>query len=657
MFFLGALVAGLSPMLVAVILTPLAPVLREAPWRLAVGVVLYTMLASVVPATLYAVAVDRVMDIHLVLRKALQHRIARDAVWLVILGPVSYLLVDMYRHRGLTMTEYLQLPLPFALMGLSLVGFLALTFRQQILRLVDRWFLRETIDYVEAVSRLERGLRETRTIREIAMLVAREIDAALHPTVVLVLVADEKGQRFVPIVGAVPPLDRHALLVELLRSAPAGTPLEVTAEGPVGRVLPPHERDWLSETGVQMLAPLLGTTGMLFGIVGIGDARNGLPYIPRDRTLVSTMCSQAAVQVEIRWLRERSEDEPPAAFAEAVASVNWQTEAAACCPRCLTVLPPATRTCPCGAETTVAALPLLVKGKFRIERMVGAGGMGVVYRAVDIVLNRKVAVKTLPALTARHARRLQREARAMASVLHPNLALIYGFEEWRGTPLLIVEYLDGGTLMDLLRRGPLDVGAAIDLGVVVADILDRLHASGVLHRDIKPSNIGFTDRGVPKLLDFGLSSIFDHTIDVEVVEARRVAVAQSLAPDLLESARATASLTISNHLIGTPLYMSPEAAAGQPPDPSFDYWSLCIVLYEAIAARHPLIGRTIGDILQAIQSQPLPPVTTFQPGCPEAVVRFLSDALSLDPSRRPASAADLRSRLQWLRATVPSERR
>jgi hypothetical protein len=657
-FFLAALVAGLSPMLVAVIATPIVPALQEPRWRLTVSILLYTMLASVVPSTLYAVAVDRVMDIHLVLRKALQHRIARDAFWIVSLGPVTYLLFDIYRHRELTMTQYFELPLPLALLGSSLVGFTALTFHHQLLRIVDRWFFRETVDYVEALSRLERGLRGTRSVQEIAAVVAREIDSALHPTAVAVLVADEHGKQFVTVDGALPPLDRHALLVELIRSTPAATGLDVSPEGPIVRVLPARDREWLLETDLRLLSPLLGTTGILFGVVGVGEARNGLPYIARDRTLVTTMSSQAAFQVENQWLRDRSIDEPQATLIDAVPSVKWQNEPAAYCPGCLTVLPPETKHCSCGAATKTAALPLLVKGKFRIERMLGSGGMGIVYLAVDIVLNRKVAVKTLPTLTVKHARRLQREARAMASVLHPNLALIYGFEEWRGTPLLVVEYLEGGTLMDSLRLGRLDVAGVIDLGVVLADVLDRLHASGVLHRDIKPSNIGFTASGVPKLLDFGLASILDRSMDATDpdLEPRPLEVADRLAQELLEPARSQSSLTFTNHLIGTPLYLSPEAVAGQPPQPSFDHWSLCVLLYEAIAGRHPLSGYPIGDILHRIQYQPLPAIGDLQPECPAPVAAFLTDALSLEPARRPATAGELRNRLQRLRATLGSGR-
>ena len=183
---------------------------------------------------------------------------------------------------------------------------------------------------------------------------------------------------------------------------------------------------------------------------------------------------QAALQIENRRLRGREADESYTPRDSVAQGLVWQDEPAVYCPACSLVWSPETRQCSCGTAATAAALPLFVQGKFRLERLVGAGGMGIVYLAVDMVLDRQVAIKTLPSLRSESADRLHREARTMARVLHPNLALIYGAEQWRGTPMLIVEYLDGGTLRDWIRRGPVPYAEAIDLGIVLADVLDRV---------------------------------------------------------------------------------------------------------------------------------------------------------------------------------------
>ena len=257
-------------------------------------------------------------------------------------------------------------------------------------------------------------------------------------------------------------------------------------------------------------------------------------------------------------------------------------------------------------------LPLFVKRKFRLERLVGMGGMGVVYLAVDMVLDRQVAIKTLPSLRPESAERMHREARAMAAVLHPNLALIYGTEQWHGTPMLIVEYLDGGTLRDRICRGPMSYAEAIDLGAVLADVLDRVHASGVLHRDVKPSNIGFTGDGRPKLLDFGLA-LLGRTQDPGSAAGRQSGCATAA---LLRSADPAATVTVAERLVGTPLYMAPEALAGVAPQPSFDLWGLALVLYEAIAGCHPFAANDVAAVLAAAERADVPDIRNYRPTCP-----------------------------------------
>ena len=133
--------------------------------------------------------------------------------------------------------------------------------------------------------------------------------------------------------------------------------------------------------------------------------------------------------------------------------------------------------------------------------------MGVVYRAKDLTLGRAVALKTLPATSPEDSARLRREARAMAAITHPNLALIFGVETWQGTPILVIEYLAGSTLAERLPTGPMAWEEVLELSLVLASVLERVHGSGILHRDVKPSNIGFTEEDVPKLLDFGLVRI------------------------------------------------------------------------------------------------------------------------------------------------------
>ena len=240
------------------------------------------------------------------------------------------------------------------------------------------------------------------------------------------------------------------------------------ARSALARLLPDADQDWIAASGAQILAPLVGASGDLLGVVAIGPGTSDLPYTARHVALATAMCGQAAMQLENRWLRE-TRGAAAGAPAPRAGGVAWQDEPATWCPNCSETSSPDTRRCRCGTATRPAVLPLFVNAKFRLQRFLGAGGTGVVYLATDMALDRKVAIKTLPPMRREYAERLRREARAMASVLHPNLATIYGAEEWHDTPLLIVEYLEGGTLLDWLARGPMPVDETLDLGIMLAD--------------------------------------------------------------------------------------------------------------------------------------------------------------------------------------------
>jgi hypothetical protein len=645
-WFVASLGIALSPILIVVLLTPLFPALTSPLWRARVGAIVYIALASMVPTTAYAVAVSQVMDLHLMIRRTLQYGLAKTSVWCAILLPLLYLVFDIYNNRSLRVEEYLTLRRPFEPVLLSVVSFGILTFRHHILRFVDRWFSRDASDHTESMARLEQGLRSTRTIRDISTVLKREIERAVHPSSIAVLMVDSEGEQLVSLESQVPPLRHGSTLLDILRSIRTEIQIGYRADGPLAGLLPPADREWLSSTGFGFFSPLLGSPGILLGVVGIGENRNGLAYSERERMLITAMTGQAALKLENSQLRERA----PVLGTHGVThdtSADWANEPAERCPQCHTMWKPATRYCECGAATLEAALPLNVKGKFRVQRFIGSGGTGVVYLAVDLALDRKVAIKTLPAIRLKHAARLHREARAMANVTHPNLALIYGAEEWKGTPILIFEYLEGGTLLDSLNRGPLALEDVIELGTQLADALDVMHASGVLHRDIKPSNIGYASDGTPKILDFGLAAILEGSRTIGTPPAV-VPSDPGMIAELMWGGEPTASLTVTQQLVGTPLYLSPEALASQPPQASFDLWGLCVVLFQAYAGRHPLAGESIVDLIKTLQRGALPDVRDFRADCPAAFAAFLNDALSPVVARRPVSAADLRTRLRWL---------
>jgi serine/threonine protein kinase/tetratricopeptide (TPR) repeat protein len=262
----------------------------------------------------------------------------------------------------------------------------------------------------------------------------------------------------------------------------------------------------------------------------------------------------------------------------------------------------------------VAEVPARI-GRFTIERKLGEGGMGVVYAARDDRLQRTVALKTLSALTNNPTarQRLWREARAAASVNHPNVCQIYEIGEEDGDLFIAMELLEGEVLADRLRRGPLSAVDTVPIGLDVLAALSALHARGIVHRDLKPSNVFMTAHGV-KLLDFGLAR-----------------------PQLEVALAATIDdLTGNGMVMGTPRYMSPEQVTGKPVDARTDLFATGAILFEMLAGRPAFGGNTIAEVIHATCYEQPPALTGSS--AVAAVDRVIRRALAKRPEERPESA-------------------
>src|SRR2546426_7231863 len=227
-------------------------------------------------------------------------------------------------------------------------------------------------------------------------------------------------------------------------------------------------------------------------------------------------------------------------------------------------------------------------GPYEIVAPLGAGGMGEVYRARDTKLGRAVALTLLPPLftaDADRAARFEREARLLASLNHPHIGAIYGFEDAGNVPALVLELVEGDTLDDRVRRGPLAFSEALSVAHQIADALDAAHASGIIHRDLKPSNIKITRDGLVKVLDFGLA---------------KALAAEGSGPDQSTSPTMTEDGTIRGVILGTAAYMSPEQARGRPVDKRTDIWAFGCVLFECLTGQQLFAGETVSDTIAKI---------------------------------------------------------
>ncbi len=261
-------------------------------------------------------------------------------------------------------------------------------------------------------------------------------------------------------------------------------------------------------------------------------------------------------------------------------------------------------------------------GHYRISRKLGQGGMGVVYEARDERLERTVALKTLPTMAGDEAsrKRLWREARAAASVNHPNICQIYEIGEDTGGLFIAMELLAGEALADQLQRGPLNVAEAVTVGLEILSALSALHARGIIHRDLKPSNVFRTPHGV-KLLDFGLAR-----------------------PEL-DNATAAGDLTRTGTIMGTPRYMAPEAIRGDTVDARSDLFATGAILFEMLAGRPAFDGRTVADVIHATVYEQPPALSGSS--VVAAVDRVIRQALAKRPSERLPSAEVMAEELRW----------
>jgi serine/threonine protein kinase/Tol biopolymer transport system component len=274
-------------------------------------------------------------------------------------------------------------------------------------------------------------------------------------------------------------------------------------------------------------------------------------------------------------------------------------------------------------------------GVYQLQTLLGAGGMGEVYRARDTRLGRDVAIKILPRIFTANPDRLarfEREARMLASLNHPNIGAIYGVEEEDGILALVLELAEGPTLADRLAKGPLPVREALSIATQIADALDAAHERGIVHRDLKPANVVLTIDGHMKVLDFGLA---------------KVATGDQAGPDLTQSPTMTIGGTREGIILGTAAYMSPEQARGQAVDKRTDIWAFGCVLYEMLTGRAAFAGDSVSEILARVLERE-PDWTAIPAPLQPRIHELLRRCLEKDPKKRRRDVGDIRVEIEQI---------
>ncbi len=281
---------------------------------------------------------------------------------------------------------------------------------------------------------------------------------------------------------------------------------------------------------------------------------------------------------------------------------------------------------------------------YQVEELIGEGGMGVVYRACDIQLQRSVALKVLsPELIADPGRkkRFLVEARAAAAVSHPAIAQIYEIDEADGTAFIAMEFVDGRTVGRLVREGEIDLLGAVEIGLQVAEGLAKAHEARIIHRDIKSDNIMVTRDGHAKLLDFGLAKLMETGSE------------DSLGPQTLSRTLTLEQAhTLAGAVLGTLNYMSPEQARGRVLDHRSDIFSLGVVLYEMVSGELPFKGDSPLDTMHAIAFEEAKPVTALRRNLPLQIHQIISRCLRKRPEDRYPDAREMAADLKRLKSDL-----
>jgi len=562
-----------------------------------------------VPASFaYAILRHRLFDVSLIVRQGIRYAMTRRFIDALIPALGALVLADVYVNRDQPVRVMIESRWWwFVLIGIALM--VVRSRRDEWLKRVDRRFFRERYDAHRLLTSIAEQTARAASFDATAPAIVQQIDEALRPTFVTLL-------RYVPAESAFNSVSSASALEQTPRSLPASLsvigvvavlrkPLALSLGDTawVRHQLPIEERSLLLDQGIELLVPMPGgTAGELpLGLLALGPRRSEQPYDQQDLDLLVTIAAAVGV------LLERTTEE-----ARGVAECET-------CGRCFDS---GVRVCAIDGHTLAAVRgSRLLNSRYRLERRLGRGGMGVVYAARDVVLEREVAVKVIRDEIVgplNLASRFRGEARAAASFAHPHVVRVYDFGVGRGEQaFLVMELLEGMTLRQRLASGsPMLADEALHILRGVCSALSAAHDLGIVHRDLKPENI-FLHRHatalVPKVLDFGLAKAFD----------TRALTDGSTALD------SSAGL-----LVGTVEYMAPEQAAGDSVSPAWDVWAVAVIAYEMLTGSHPFRGPRVDRAASANGLGSGALVLS------DAARTFFKDALSTERSIRPPGARE-----------------
>jgi hypothetical protein len=580
----------------------------------------------------YAIVRHQVIPVSIIVRRSVQYLLAKNALQVLLALPILGVVISIVANPNRSVAEILlRNSFHFYLLAVAAIA-VGLFFRKHLTSWIDRKFFREQYDQDRILRELADDIKNHDSVAEMSRMVSQRVDAALHPERVYLFYRQEERRDLS--LGYSSGGTEEELHIpeefELLRFMEyQGGAQEFPFATKIN--LPQKEKDWLAQLGTTLIVPMTGLDKGLTGLFLLGRKKSEVPYTATDRRLLETVADQIALVYENVRLKERVDRERRIKH-EVLArveerNINLLKE----CPSCGDCYDSTQQVCPKDQRELTLTLPVerTIEGRYRLDKLIGRGGMGAVYQATDLRLNRTAAVKIISGQffgNSEALRRFEREARTSARLQHPNIITVYdyGLLSTEGA-YLVMELVQGDTLGRILKRdGILAPSRAAEWLDQVLSAVGAAHAAGVIHRDLKPENI-FIARGengqTPKVLDFGLAKIArggdDSTEDT--------------------------GMTTPGAVLGTFGYMSPEQLTGGHVDEKTDLFSLGVIAVEMITGRRPFGGNSYHEHLAAVMQN------TFQLKGEGATVdrlsQVLQSCLAKDSEDRIASAGEMRKEL------------
>jgi eukaryotic-like serine/threonine-protein kinase len=572
----------------------------------------------------YAILRHRVLPISFVIRRGLQYLLAKNALRLLLILPILGIIWNIIANPNRTLSQIL-LNNSFGFYTYTaLVVVFGLLIRSRFSELIDRRFFREQYNQERVLRELTEAVKESDSLTKLSRLVSSKIQSAMHPTSLHLFFQEDRASDFT-LGYATSEMSAHLKLA-------AESPLlrffneeHGAIEFPTRRTgdLPVREKRWLRETGANLLVPMHGSDGKLAGFFSLGEKMSQIPYTQRDKELLETLANQIALVHENLGLKEqmrreqRIKTEVLSRFDEG--NINLLKE----CPRCGKCFNRTAEVCDKDNAELTFSLPVerTIENRYRLEKLLGKGGMGAVYEATDTRINRPVAVKLLSGAMFGNKdalRRFEREAQTAGKLNHRSIVTVfdYGVLSTEGA-FLVMELVRGETLSEVLNhKKKLEANTVVAWFSQVLDGVEAAHKAGIIHRDLKPDNIFVTrteDNTVRLcILDFGLARFNEYEF--------------------------TDDVTVPGTVMGTLGYMPPEQLRGERIDERSDLFAVGVIVYECLHGEKPFAGKTYQEIIRSMSND-----IVFDKS--DLFAKFFERSLAQKPENRFSSAGEMKSSL------------